>query len=131
MKSLRTVVRIGDFRALLVSYAINRAGDVVGSFALAVVVLRATGSGLATAGLFLCTQFVPGLVGPLLVAHVDRVAVGRLLPAVYVVEACLFGVLAVIVGHVGIPADLRPRLRRCRAGVRRSQRHPGGRRPRS
>jgi hypothetical protein len=104
MKSLRAVLRVGDFRALLVSYAINRAGDVVGSFALAVVVLHATGSGLATAGLFLCTQFVPGLLGPLLVAHVDRRAVGRLLPAIYVVEACLFGVLAAIVGHVGIGA---------------------------
>ena len=102
MKRLRTVVRVPDFRALLVSYAINRAGDVVGSFALAVVVLRATGSGLATAGLFLCTQFLPGLIGPFMVARVDRVAVGRLLPVVYVVEACLFGLLAVIVGHVGV-----------------------------
>ena len=52
MKRPRTVVRVGHFRALLVFYAINRAGDVVGSFALAVVVLQATGSGLATAGLF-------------------------------------------------------------------------------
>lgn len=102
MRSLRAVARVGDFRALLVSYAINRAGDVVGSFALAVVVLRATGSGLATAGLFLCTQFLPGLIGPLLVARVDRLAVGRLLPVVYVVEACLFGLLAAIVGHVGV-----------------------------
>jgi MFS transporter len=104
VKSLRAVLRVGDFRALLVSYAINRAGDVVGAFALAVVVLHATGSGLATAGLFLCTQFVPGLIGPLLVARVDRLAVGRLLPAIYVVEACLFGVLAALVGHVGIGA---------------------------
>jgi hypothetical protein len=102
VKSLRAVARVADFRALLVSYAINRAGDVVGSFALAIVVLGATGSGLATAGLFLCTQFVPGLIGPLLVAHVDRVAVGRLLPVVYLIEACLFGLLATIVGHVGI-----------------------------
>jgi hypothetical protein len=98
------VLRVGDFRALLVSYTINRAGDVVGAFALAVVVLHATGSGLATAGLFLCTQFVPGVIGPLLVAHVDRLAVGRLLPVIYVVEACLFGVLAALVGHVGIGA---------------------------
>jgi hypothetical protein len=104
VKSLRAVLRVGDFRALLVSYTINRAGDVVGAFALAVVVLHATGSGLATAGLFLCTQFVPGVIGPLLVAHVDRLAVGRLLPVIYVVEACLFGVLAALVGHVGIGA---------------------------
>jgi MFS transporter len=104
VSSLRAVLRVGDFRALLVSYAINRAGDVVGSFALAVVVLRATGSGLATAGLFLCTQFLPGLVGPLLVAHVDRRAVGRLLGVIYAIEAGLFGVLAALVGHAGIGA---------------------------
>jgi hypothetical protein len=103
VKSLRAVARVGEFRALLISYVINRSGDVVGSFALAVVVLRATGSGLATAGLFLGTQFLPGLIGPLLVAHVDRLAVGRLLPTVYMIEACLFGLLAAVVGHVGIP----------------------------
>jgi hypothetical protein len=100
VSGLRAATRVAEFRALLISYAINRAGDVVGSLALAVVVLRATGSGLATAGLFLCTQFAPGLVGPFLVAHVDRRAVGRVLPVIYVVEACIFGLLAALVaGH--------------------------------
>jgi predicted MFS family arabinose efflux permease len=102
VSGVRAALRVPEFRALLVSYAINRAGDVVGSLALAVVVLRATGSGLATAGLFLCTQFLPGLVGPLLVARVDRRAVGRVLPVIYAVEAGLFGLLAAVVGHVPI-----------------------------
>jgi MFS family permease len=102
VSGLLATTRVAEFRALLFSYAINRAGDVVGSLALAVVVLRATGSGLATAGLFLCTQFVPGLLGPFLVAHLDRRAVGRMLPVVYVVEAALFALLAALVGHVGI-----------------------------
>jgi MFS transporter len=102
MSSLRAACRIAEFRALLVSYVINRAGDVVGSLALAVVVLRATGSGLATAGLFLCTQFLPGLVGPVLVAHVDRREVGHVLAVIYAVEASLFGLLAALVGRVPI-----------------------------
>ena len=102
MSGLRAALRVAPFRALLLSYAINRAGDVVGSLALAVVVLAATGSALATAALFLATQFLPGLLGPGAVARIDRIAPGRILPVLYVVEACLFGVLALIVHRVGI-----------------------------
>jgi len=99
MTGLRASIRVAEFRALLVSYLINRAGDAVGSLALAVAVLAATGSALATALLFLATQFLPGLVGPGIVARVDRVAPGRLLPALYVVEAALFVALAALVHH--------------------------------
>jgi hypothetical protein len=81
---------------------INRAGDFVGALALAVVVLAATGSAVATALLFLATQFLPGLLGPPVVAHLDRVAPGRLLPALYVIEAALFGVLALLVHRAGV-----------------------------
>jgi predicted MFS family arabinose efflux permease len=100
--ALRTTLRVAEFRALLVSYVINRAGDFVGALALAVIVLAATGSALATATLFLATQFVPGLIGPGIVARVDRLAPGRLLPALYLIEAVLFAVLAVIVHRVGV-----------------------------
>ena len=101
MAGLRASLRVAEFRALLISYAINRAGDVVGSLALAVVVLSVTGSALATALLFLATQFLPGLVGPGVVVQIDRIAPGRILPALYAVECCLFLVLAAIVHHVG------------------------------
>ncbi|HUO72281.1 MAG TPA: MFS transporter [Solirubrobacteraceae bacterium] len=101
MAGIRTALTIREFRALLVSYAINRAGDVIGSLALAVVVLGLTGSALATAVLFLATQFLPGLIGPPLVARIDRIAPGRLLPPLYLVECVLFALLAVIAGHVG------------------------------
>jgi hypothetical protein len=100
--ALRATLRVAEFRALLVSYVINRAGDFVGALALAVVVLAATGSALATAVLFLATQFLPGLLGPPIVAHLDRAAPGRLLPALYVIEAALFGVLALIVHRAGV-----------------------------
>ena len=102
MTGVRSSLRVPGFGALLASYVINRAGDVVGALALAVVVLAATGSALATAVLFLATQFVPGLIGPALVAHVDRTAPGRILPALYAVECLLFLALAALVHHTGI-----------------------------
>jgi Major Facilitator Superfamily len=101
--ALRATLRVAEFRALLVSYVINRAGDFVGALALAVVVLAATGSAGATAVLFLATQFLPGLLGPAIVAHIDRAPPGRLLPALYVIEAALFGVLALLVHRAGVP----------------------------
>lgn len=102
MPSVRRSLRVEEFRALLVSYVINRTGDVLGTLALAVIVLRATGSALATALLFLATQFLPGLVGPPIVARIDRLAPGRILPAMYILECCLFLLLAAIVHRTGI-----------------------------
>jgi hypothetical protein len=102
VRGLRASLRIREFRALLISYVINRAGDVVGALALAVVVLGATGSALATALLFLATQFVPGMIGPALVSRIDRSAPGRVLPALYLVECALFLALAALVHHTGI-----------------------------
>lgn len=102
MAGIRKTLRIAEFRALLISYVINRAGDVFGALALAVVVLGITRSALATAALFLATQFLPGLVGPGLVARVGGIAPGRLLPACYVVEAVLFFVLAAVCRHSGV-----------------------------
>jgi len=96
---IRKAFRIAEFRSLLISYVINRAGDVFGALALAVVVLTATRSAIATAALFLATQFLPGLVGPSLVARLGAISPGRFLPACYLVEAVLFGVLAAIARH--------------------------------
>jgi MFS family permease len=99
---IRKSLRIAEFRALLISYVINRAGDVFGALALAIVVLGTTHSAIATAALFLATQFLPGLVGPGLVARLGEIAPGRVLPACYVVEAALFLVLAAVSRHVGV-----------------------------
>jgi hypothetical protein len=100
VKGVLAALRVPEFRALLASYAINRAGDVVGAIALAVAVFAATGSALATAALFLATQFVPGLLGPALVVRLDRFGPGRLLPVLYALECAVFVCLAAIVGHV-------------------------------
>lgn len=102
MAGIRKTWRIAEFRALLVSYVINRAGDVVGALALAIIVLGVTRSAIATAALFLATQFVPGLVGPFLVARIGAIPPGRILPVCYVVEACLFLVLAAVARHTTV-----------------------------
>ncbi|MGH2883777.1 MAG: MFS transporter [Solirubrobacteraceae bacterium] len=102
MAGLRRTWRIAEFRALLISYVINRAGDVFGALALAVVVLGTTKSAIALAALFLATQFFPGLVGPLVVDRIGAVPSGRILPVCYLVEACLFFVLAAVSRHVGV-----------------------------
>lgn len=102
MAGIRKSLGIAEFRALLISYVINRAGDVFGALALAVVVLAATRSALATAALFLATQFLPGLVGPGLVARIGATAPGRFLPTCYAVEAALFLLLAAICRHAGV-----------------------------
>jgi predicted MFS family arabinose efflux permease len=102
MAGLRQTWRIAEFRALLISYVINRAGDVIGALALAVIVLGATRSAIATAALFLATQFIPGIVGPLLVARIGAIAPGRILPACYLVEAVLFLVLAAVARHTTV-----------------------------
>lgn len=102
MAGIRDSLRIAEFRALLISYVINRAGDVFGALALAIVVLGTTRSAIATAALFLATQFLPGLVGPFFVARVGAIPAGRVLPACYLVEACLFLALAVIARHAGV-----------------------------
>ena len=102
MAGLRSTLRIPEFRALLISYVINRAGDVFGALALAIIVLGATKSAIEIAALFLATQFFPGLVGPFVVARIGAIPAGRILPACYVVEACLFLVLAAVSRHVGV-----------------------------
>ena len=102
MAGMRDTLRIAEFRSLLISYVINRAGDVFGALALAVVVLTTTRSAIAIAALFLATQFLPGLVGPFLVARVGAIPSGRILPLCYLAEACLFLVLAALSRHVGV-----------------------------
>jgi hypothetical protein len=102
MAAIRRTLRIPEFRSLLISYVINRAGDVFGALALAVVVLTTTRSAIATAALFLATQFLPGLIGPAVVARLGAISPGRLLPVCYLVEAALFFVLAVFARRAGV-----------------------------
>jgi MFS family permease len=93
---VRSLSRARGFPALAVSYAINELGDNLGVIALAILVLDRTGSALATTALYLAAKFAPALLAPLLTAALDRVPVGRTLPALYLVEAAAFAALALL-----------------------------------
>ncbi|MGH2877255.1 MAG: MFS transporter [Solirubrobacteraceae bacterium] len=92
-------LRITAVRRLLAAYVLNELAWSVGTLALSVLVYRRTGSAVGSAGFFLCSQVVPALVSPALVARLDRANPRRVLPALYGVEGVLFGVLAYTTHH--------------------------------
>ncbi len=93
---LRAPLRRPVFRRLAVSYAVNELGDWMGVIALSVLVFDETGSAVATAVLFLATQFLPGLVAPVFVTKVEQRPPRLTLPLIYCVEAAAFGGLALL-----------------------------------
>jgi MFS family permease len=103
---LRRPLRARGFAPLAGSYAVNELGDNLGAIALALLVLDRTGSALATTALFLASRFLPALVAPALTAALDGRPVGRVLPALYVVEAAAFAALALLVDAFWLPLVL-------------------------
>jgi MFS family permease len=99
-------LRLPGFRHLASAYAVNELGDWLGSIALAVLVFDETGSALATAALFLATQFLPALLAPPIVARVEILQRRRSLPAIYAAEAVAFAALALLAGDFVLPAVL-------------------------
>ena len=84
------------YRRLLAGYTINQLGDRIGVVALAILVYAETRDPLATTALFLAAEFAPALLSPALTARVDRYALRRSLPALYLAEAFLYVALAVV-----------------------------------
>jgi predicted MFS family arabinose efflux permease len=99
-------LRFPAFRRLATSYALNELGWSFGTVALAILVFARTGSALATTALFLGSTFAPALLAPALTARLDRLPVRRTLPALYLFEAVLFGVLAATEAHFRLPIVL-------------------------
>lgn len=91
--------RIPAFRRLLAAYVFNELAWSVGTLALSVLVYRRTGSAIGSSAFFLCSQVVPALLSPALVARLDRASPRRVLPVLYGIESCLFGVLAWTTHH--------------------------------
>jgi predicted MFS family arabinose efflux permease len=93
-------VRVRPFGRLLTSYTVNDLGDAVGVVALSVLVYDRTHAVAATAAFFVCGKFLPAFLAPVLTARVDQWALRRALPTLYVLEAAVFAVLALIAaGH--------------------------------
>jgi MFS family permease len=91
---LSSLLRVRAFVSLMLAYTLNELAWSVGTLALSFLVYKRTGSALGSTGFFLLSQVVPGFLAPLLVPHLERFAPRRLLPALYWLEAVLFGVLA-------------------------------------
>lgn len=89
-------LRLPGFPNLALAYFVNELGNWLGEIALAVLVYDATGSPLATAGLFCAMHFAPAFLSPPLVARIDRIPTRVILPALYAAEAGVFAVLAFI-----------------------------------
>ena len=89
-------MRVAPFGRLLGSYTINDLGDSIGVVALAVLVFDRTESVAPTAGFFLVAKFFPALFATGLTAHLDRLPLRRTLPAIYALEAVVFGALALL-----------------------------------
>jgi MFS family permease len=93
-----TPLRARGFAPLAGSYAVNELGDMFGIVALAVLVFDESGTALGPAALFIAAKFLPALAAPALTAALDRRPVAQVLPALYVAEAVVFGLLALLAG---------------------------------
>ena len=87
---------VKPFGRLLSSYTLNELGDSVGVVALAVLVYDRTTAVAPTAAFFFVAKFLPALLAPVVTARLDQAALRRSLPALYVVEALAFALLALI-----------------------------------
>lgn len=93
-------------RRLLVAYSVNELGTWFGYVALAVGVYDATGSALATAGLFVARGLLPALLAPLVVARVERSRRRGGLAALYLVEGALTLGMAALIWRFWLPGVL-------------------------
>jgi MFS family permease len=93
---VRQVLKLPAYRRLLAAYALNELAWSVGSLALAVLVYRRTGSAIGAMAFFLCSQAVPALISPALIARIDRRPPRVVLPVLYALEAVAFGLLALV-----------------------------------
>ncbi|MDX6658390.1 MAG: hypothetical protein QOH62_3183 [Solirubrobacteraceae bacterium] len=106
MSSVATSLRVPGFARLAGSYTVNELGDNIGVVALAILVLDRTGYVMAPVALFLSARLLPALLAPVLTARLDRVALRRVLPPLYLGEAAAFALLAVTTRHFWLPAVL-------------------------
>jgi MFS family permease len=93
-------VGVWPFSRLLTSYTLNELGDSVGVVALALLVFDRTRAVVPIVAFFVVAKFIPALLAPVLTARVDRLPLRRTLPAIYLLEAAVFALLALL-AHAG------------------------------
>jgi predicted MFS family arabinose efflux permease len=100
---VRRVLGLSAYRRLVGAYALNELTWAIGSLTLAVFVYRRTGSALGAAAFFLCSQFVPALLSPLLVGRLDLRARREVLALLYALEGIAYLALAWMVRSAALP----------------------------
>jgi Major Facilitator Superfamily len=96
---VKPVLRIPTYRRLLAAYALNELAFMVGSVTLTLLIYERTGSAFGSAAFFICAQFVPALISPMLVARLDQLRPRSVLPVLYWIETVIFVVLAAMAGR--------------------------------
>jgi hypothetical protein len=92
-------LQLPPVRRLVAAYGINQLGDWAGEIAIAVAVLAATGSPGLVALTWVLHRCVPGLLTPAISARLEGRRPGRLLPAMYLVQATAF--VGIVAGYPG------------------------------
>ena len=96
---MKPVLRIPAYRRLVAAYTLNELAFMVSSVALTLLIYGRTGSAFGATAFFLCSQFVPALLSPMLVARLDHLPPRPTLPALFWLETLIFIVLAGLAGH--------------------------------
>jgi hypothetical protein len=93
---VRRVLQLPAFRRLLTAYTLNELGFSIGMVALSFLIYHRTGSAFGAAAYYLCSQFAPAALAPMVVARIDQLPAARVLGFLYALEALLFLALAFI-----------------------------------
>jgi predicted MFS family arabinose efflux permease len=100
-------LRSAPLRRIIAAYTINSLGTWFGLVALLVAVYDHTHSALAVAATIFAGEALPAFVVPIVVARVEASRGGRELSALYVFEATVTALLAVVfLWHFSLPAVL-------------------------
>lgn len=103
-RSFPAPLRHSTFRRLAGAYLANEIGNWLGDIALALLVYEASNSTVATAALLIGTRGLPALAAPAIAARLSASPLRRALPALYLGEALLFGVMALALPDLSWPA---------------------------
>ncbi len=103
---MRGVLGISAFRRLAAASILNELALQIAEIALALLVYRRTGSALGAAAFFLCEQFAPAFVSPLVVARLDQGSARRALVPLYILEGLIFLLLGGLTAKLAVPLVL-------------------------
>jgi hypothetical protein len=99
-------LRAAGFRHLAVAYWVNEFGTWIGEIALTILVYNRTGSAVGTAALFVGLRSFPAVLAPLLTTRIETIRPRLTLSTLYVLEAVIYGGIAVLTRHFSLPAVL-------------------------